>query len=262
MDAPSVPVFAASSTLRGAGRTESAWLFQAVPIRPRSSTWSFLPKDSATREPGLLRPTVGTGLPSSPCAPCRHRIILGTGISSVFVRTAPTIAIAASSVVDLCNGRFILGPGSCHKAQVGPEHGVAYSKPLTRTRQTVAVVRALLRGGQVRFAGETIRTENFDRWCTPRHQNIPLYLSAVFPKGIALCGEIADGIILTRTLSTLPRGCVDSSARPRAAPVPAPAGSRSPRGCQQRAAKRAARHARCCGQALRVMPDSFRAARN
>ena len=26
-----------------------------------------------------------------------------------------------------------------------------------------------------------------------------MYLSAVFPKGVALCGEIADGIILTRS---------------------------------------------------------------
>jgi len=137
------------------------------------------------------------------CAIRTSRITLGTGISSVFVRTAPTIAMAASSVADLCNGRFILGLGSSHKAQVGPEHGVEYSKPLTRARETVAIVRALLREGQVRFAGETIRIENFDLWYTPRHRNIPLYLSAVFPKGIALCGEIADGIILTRsTLNT------------------------------------------------------------
>ncbi len=137
------------------------------------------------------------------CAMRTSRIILGTSISSVFVRSAPTIAMAASSMVDLCDGRFILGLGSSHKAQVGPEHGVPYSKPLTRTRETVAIVRTLLRDGQVRFAGQTIRIENFDLWYTPRHQNVPLYLSAVFPKGIALCGEIADGIILTRsTLNT------------------------------------------------------------
>jgi probable F420-dependent oxidoreductase len=137
------------------------------------------------------------------CAMRTSRIILGTSISSVFVRTAPTIAMAASSVADLCDGRFILGLGSSHKAQVGPEHGVAYSKPLTRTRETVAIVRTLLRDGQVSFDGDTIRIENFDLWYTPRHRNIPLYLSALFPKGIALCGEIADGIILTRsTLNT------------------------------------------------------------
>src|SRR6202012_4588376 len=52
------------------------------------------------------------------CAARTSRIQLGTSISSVFVRTAPTIAMAASTVADLSGGRFILGLGSSHKAQV------------------------------------------------------------------------------------------------------------------------------------------------
>ena len=137
------------------------------------------------------------------CAMRTSRILLGTSISSVFVRTAPTIAMAASTVADLSGGRFILGLGSSHKAQVEPEHGMVYAKPLTRTRETVAIVRDLIREGRVSFQGETIRIENFDLWYTPRHRDVPVYLSAVFQKGIALCGEVADGIILTRsTLNT------------------------------------------------------------
>jgi probable F420-dependent oxidoreductase len=133
------------------------------------------------------------------CAMRTSRIRLGTSISSVFVRTAPTIAMAASTIADLSGGRFILGLGSSHKAQVEPEHGMVYSKPLTRTRETVAIVRDLIREGRVSFQGETIRIDNFDLWYAPRQRNIPVYLSAVFQKGIALCGEIADGIILTRS---------------------------------------------------------------
>ena len=85
------------------------------------------------------------------CAVRTSRILLGTSISSVFVRTAPTIAMAASTVADMSGGRFILGLGSSHKVQVEPEHGVAYGKPLTRTRETVAIVRELIRDGSVRF---------------------------------------------------------------------------------------------------------------
>ena len=133
------------------------------------------------------------------CAMRTSRIRLGTSISSVFVRTAPTIAMAASTVADLSGGRFILGLGSSHKAQVEPEHGMVYSKPLTRTREAVAVVRDLIRDGRVSFQGETIRIGSFDLWYTPRHRDIPIYLSAVFQKGIELCGAIADGIILTRS---------------------------------------------------------------
>jgi 5,10-methylenetetrahydromethanopterin reductase len=114
--------------------------------------------------------------------------------------------MAASTVADLSGGRFILGLGSSHKAQVEPEHSVVYSKPLTRTRETVAIVRELFKSGRVHFEGQTIRIENFDLWYTPRQREIPLYLSAVFAKGIALCGEVADGIILTRsTLKTAAR---------------------------------------------------------
>src|SRR3954452_11252384 len=137
------------------------------------------------------------------CAMRTSRIRLGTSISSVVVRTAPTIAMAAPPIAALSGGRFILGLGSSHKAQVEPEHGMVYSKPLTRTRETVTIVRELIREGRARLDGETIRVENFDLWYTPRHRDVPVYLSAVFQKAIALCGEIADGIILTRsTLQT------------------------------------------------------------
>ncbi|MDP6833511.1 MAG: LLM class flavin-dependent oxidoreductase, partial [Alphaproteobacteria bacterium] len=60
------------------------------------------------------------------------------------------------------------------------------------------------RTGEVQYQGETVRIENFDFWFTPRRPEIPIYAAAVFPKMTAVCGEIADGIILTR--STLKTG--------------------------------------------------------
>jgi 5,10-methylenetetrahydromethanopterin reductase len=135
----------------------------------------------------------------SACAAQTSKILLGTSITSVFVRTVPTIAMAAATVDAISGGRFILGIGSSHKVQVEPEHGVPYGKPLTRVRESVAVIRALLRDGRVSYAGETVRIEGFDLWFTPLRPAIPIYLSAVFPKMTTLCGEIADGIILTRS---------------------------------------------------------------
>jgi probable F420-dependent oxidoreductase len=137
------------------------------------------------------------------CATQTTRILLGTSITSVFVRTVPTIAMAAATVDHLSAGRFILGIGSSHKVQVEGEHGVPYGKPLTRVRESVEIIRQLLRDGHVRYHGETVRIDGFDLWFTPRRPAIPIYLSAVFPKMIELCGEIADGVILTRsTLGT------------------------------------------------------------
>jgi alkanesulfonate monooxygenase SsuD/methylene tetrahydromethanopterin reductase-like flavin-dependent oxidoreductase (luciferase family) len=133
------------------------------------------------------------------CAAQTSRILLGTSITSVFVRTAPTIAMAAMTVDDLSRGRFILGVGSSHRVQVEGEHGVPYAKPLTRVRETVALIRQLAQVGRVSFHGETVRVENFDLWFTPWRRAFPIYVSALFPKMAALCGEIADGIILTRS---------------------------------------------------------------
>ena len=133
------------------------------------------------------------------CALRTRRIRLGTAISSVFVRTAPTIAMAAATVDELSGGRFVLGLGSSHRVQVGPEHGVEYARPLDRVRETVAVVRTLLRDGDVSHAGETVRIEQFQLWFRPHRGEVPVYLSALFPKMTELCGEIADGVILTRS---------------------------------------------------------------
>ena len=140
------------------------------------------------------------------CALRTKRVRLGTAITSVFVRTAPTIAMAAAAVDELSGGRFVLGLGSSHKVQVEPEHGVAYSQPLGRVRDTAAVVRALLRDGEVRREAGTVRIERFDLWFRPFRADIPIYFSALFPKMTALCGEAADGLILTRsTLETAKR---------------------------------------------------------
>src|SRR5713226_5984538 len=137
------------------------------------------------------------------CAAQTSRILLGTSITSVFVRTVPTIAMAAATLDHLSAGRFILGVGSSHKVQVEGEHGVPYAKPLTRVRESVAIIRGLLRDGKVRYAGESVRIDGFDLWFTPQRPVIPIYVSAVCPKMIGLCGEIADGVILTRsTLKT------------------------------------------------------------
>src|SRR6201984_3816497 len=59
------------------------------------------------------------------CAAQTSRILLGTSITSVFVRTAPTIAMAALTIDDLSGGRVILGVGSSHKVQGEGEHGGA-----------------------------------------------------------------------------------------------------------------------------------------
>jgi probable F420-dependent oxidoreductase len=140
----------------------------------------------------------------SACAAVTRRILLGTSISSVFVRSLPTIAMAAATVDHISRQRFILGLGSSHRVQVEPEHGVPYRKPIQRVRESVEIIRTLLRDGVVSYRGETVSIERFDLWFTPVRKEIPIYLAALFPKMLQVCGEIAQGALLT--WSTLDAG--------------------------------------------------------
>jgi probable F420-dependent oxidoreductase len=131
------------------------------------------------------------------CAVATERILLGTAISSVFVRSAPTIGMAAATVDHLSRGRFILGLGSSHRVQVEPEHGIPFVQPTARLRDTIAIVRALLRDGVVSHRGETVTIERFDLWFPPRRPHIPIYVAALFPRMLEIAGELSQGVLLT-----------------------------------------------------------------
>ncbi|MCI0800917.1 MAG: LLM class flavin-dependent oxidoreductase, partial [Chloroflexi bacterium] len=131
------------------------------------------------------------------CAVATKRIKLGTSITSVYVRTPPTIAMAAASVDYFSNGRFILGVGTSHKVQVEPEHGLEFTRPVQRLRECVDIVRAILKDSDVNYHGEIYDIDRFDLWFQPLRKEIPIYVAAVFPKMLEVCGEISQGAILT-----------------------------------------------------------------
>ena len=128
------------------------------------------------------------------CAVATERILLGTAISSVFVRSAPTIGMAAATVDHLSQGRFILGLGSSHRVQVEPEHGISFVQPTARLRDTIAIVRGWARG-VVSYRGETVTIERFDLWFSPRRPRDPPL------RGGALSADARDRGELSRAYS-------------------------------------------------------------
>src|SRR5262245_27030393 len=131
------------------------------------------------------------------CAVATRRIRLGTSISSVFVRSAPTIGMAAATVDQISGGRFILGLGRSHRVQVEPEHGIPFVQPTARVRDTIAIVRALVKTGLVSYRGDVITIERFDLWFRPLRPEIPIYVAALFPRMLEIAGELAEGVLLT-----------------------------------------------------------------
>jgi len=105
--------------------------------------------------------------------------------------------MAAATVDQLADGRFILGLGGSHRVQVEPEHGIPFVQPTARLRDTIAIVRALVQNGLVSYRGEIITIERFDLWFRPLRPQIPIYVAALFPRMLEIAGELADGVLLT-----------------------------------------------------------------
>jgi F420-dependent oxidoreductase-like protein len=79
-------------------------------------------------------------------------------------------------------------------------HGVRFDKPLTRTREYVAIVRKALARERLTFDGEFFTLPLPDGpgkaltlTVHPVRERIPIYLAAVGPRNLELAGEIADG---------------------------------------------------------------------
>jgi alkanesulfonate monooxygenase SsuD/methylene tetrahydromethanopterin reductase-like flavin-dependent oxidoreductase (luciferase family) len=69
------------------------------------------------------------------------RIKAGTGIMQIPARTPACAAMTAATLQAMSNNRFLLGVGASGPQVVEGWHGVPYGKPLTRTKEYVAIVR-------------------------------------------------------------------------------------------------------------------------
>jgi F420-dependent oxidoreductase-like protein len=125
---------------------------------------------------------------------------VGSAIFQIPARSAAMTAMTAATLDTLSGGRFRLGLGVSGPQVSEGWHGVRYDKPLGRTREYVAIVRSALQRERVQFAGEHYTLPLPDGpgkalklTVHPVRERIPLYLAAVGPKNLELCGEIADG---------------------------------------------------------------------
>lgn len=133
------------------------------------------------------------------------RLRLGTAVVPVYTRSPSVMAAQAGSVAQLAPGRFILGIGASSETIVDAWGGVPFRRPLTRMRETTAVLRQMLAGERVTFEGRTIRTRGF-RLVSPPPAPVPIYLAALMPPMLELAGEVADGVVLNFfPIEALPR---------------------------------------------------------
>lgn len=123
------------------------------------------------------------------------RMELGVGVVPAYTRTPAVLATAAASVSQLLGGRpFRLGIGTSSEVIVHQWHGLAFERPLTRVRETLEAVRAILKG-EAGYRGRTVTTNRF-RLATAPAGRVPLYVGALRPGMLRLAGQIGDGVCL------------------------------------------------------------------
>ncbi len=133
------------------------------------------------------------------------RVCVGTAIMQMPARTPSNTAMTAATLDLLTGGRFILGLGASGPQVAEGWHGVPYGKPLVRTREYVAVVRAILQREKplehhgeyydIPVRGGTGLGRPLKLILHPLRCDLPIYLAAIGPKNVALAAEIADGLL-------------------------------------------------------------------
>jgi F420-dependent oxidoreductase-like protein len=133
-----------------------------------------------------------------------EQIGIGTAIMQMPARTPAATVMTAATLDLLSGGRMLLGLGTSGPQVVEGWHGQPWGKPLTRTREYVAIVRAGLRRETLEHHGEHYDLPYDGDGSTglgrplklilkPFRREVPIYLAAIGPKNVALAAEIADG---------------------------------------------------------------------
>jgi 5,10-methylenetetrahydromethanopterin reductase len=126
------------------------------------------------------------------------RIKIGSGVINNWTRNIGLLAATFLTLDDLAPNRIICGIGAWWDP-LAKNVGITRRKPLVAMRETVEVLRRLLRMERVTFHGEFHHVEGIELDVVhgrrePR--NVPIYIGATHMGMMELAGEIADGVVL------------------------------------------------------------------
>ncbi len=127
-------------------------------------------------------------------------IRIGTGIVQLGTRTPAMLAMSALTLQRLSGGRFLLGIGTSGPQVMEGWHGVPFAKPVTRTRETIEILRRVTAGERLEYDGDIYQLplpggegKPLRAAVPPAH--VPVYLASLGPANLRLTGAAADGWI-------------------------------------------------------------------
>ena len=138
--------------------------------------------------------------PLAAAAAVTDRIRLGSAIAQLGTRTPAMLAMTAMSLQHLAEGRFLLGIGTSGPQVMEGWHGMAFDRPLTRTRETIDILLLVTSGERLNYDGEVYRLPLPDSQGKALRSmaapvDIPVYIASLGPRNLRLTGAVADGWI-------------------------------------------------------------------
>jgi probable F420-dependent oxidoreductase len=125
-----------------------------------------------------------------------ERMRLGTGVVNAFTRGPAVLAQHAAALQDASGGRFCLGVGSSSNVIVERWNGIPFERPLTKVRETVEILRAVLAGERSPGGFKLERAPD---------PPPPIYVAALRERMLRLGGAVGDGVFVNfLPLSSLP----------------------------------------------------------
>ena len=131
-----------------------------------------------------------------------ERMRLATGVVQLGARTPAMLAMSALALQKMSDGRFVLGLGTSGPQVMEGWHGVRFDRPVTRTRETIEIIRLIASGERLAYDGAVHQLPLPDSQGRAIRSpvagaDIPMYVASMGPANLALTGELADGWIGT-----------------------------------------------------------------
>jgi F420-dependent oxidoreductase-like protein len=132
------------------------------------------------------------------------RVELGAGIFPIYSRTPALIAQTVAGLDELSGGRAILGLGASGPQVIEGWHGVAYDRPVQRTRELIDICRMVWRREPLNYMGKVFTLPLPPEQGTglgkplkilthPVRPRIPIYLASLGERSVELTAEMAEG---------------------------------------------------------------------
>jgi 5,10-methylenetetrahydromethanopterin reductase len=129
------------------------------------------------------------------CALKTERVGLGIGIVNCYQHHPSLIAMEFAALDELVPNRTVLGIGSGVSARI-ERLGFAY-RPLAAVTDTIHILRGLLSGEEVTYRGRVFSVDRVALHFRPPRPDLPIYLASMGDRSLALCGRLADGLIIS-----------------------------------------------------------------